>query len=77
MQINELVELFLGWNARHQWPATVDFYRAPLRNFREAYNDRDLASLTPLGGCAIDGQFVLDLATISVSPAIPPLRPRQ
>lgn len=48
MQINELVEKFLAYCARHRAPATLQFYRTRLKKFREAYNSRDLASLTPL-----------------------------
>jgi integrase len=48
MQINELTEAFFAWNKRNRAPATVAFYRARLKKFREAYNARDLASLTPL-----------------------------
>lgn len=48
MQIDELTNLFLTWNARNRAPATVAFYRTRLKKFREAYNSRDLASLTPL-----------------------------
>ena len=33
---------------RHRAPATLAFYRARLRKFREAYNARDFAALTPL-----------------------------
>ena len=48
MHIWELFNTFLAWNARHRSPATVDFYRARLKRFCDAYNARDLASLTPL-----------------------------
>jgi len=48
MQINELIEKFHSWNSRHRAPATVAFYRARLKKFCQAYNARDLASLTPL-----------------------------
>ena len=33
---------------RHRAPATLAFYRTRLKKFREDYNARDLASLTPL-----------------------------
>ena len=48
MQIGELFATFISWNTRHRAPATVDFYRARLKRFCEAFNARDLASLTPL-----------------------------
>src|SRR5436190_24153429 len=48
MQIDELIDAFFSWNARNRAPATVAFYRTRLKKFREAYNTRDLASLTPL-----------------------------
>ena len=48
MLIAELVATFISWNLRHRAPATVDFYRARLKRFCEAYNARDLASLAPL-----------------------------
>src|SRR5579885_2443044 len=48
MQIDELTDKFIAWNSRNRAPATVAFYRARLKKFREAYNARDLASLTPL-----------------------------
>ena len=48
MQIDELTDKFFAWNSRNRAPATVAFYRARLKKFCEAYNTRDLASLTPL-----------------------------
>ena len=48
MQIDELTDKFFAWNIRNRAPATVAFYRARLKKFREAYNARDMASLTPL-----------------------------
>ena len=48
MQIDELTDKFFAWNVRNRAPATVAFYRARLKKFRDAYNARDLASLTPL-----------------------------
>src|SRR5258708_10146455 len=48
MQIDELTDKFFAWNSRNRAPATVAFYRARLKKCREAYNTRDLASLTPL-----------------------------
>ena len=48
MQIGELVATFISWNSRHRASATVAFYRARLKKFCQAYNSRDLASLTPL-----------------------------
>jgi integrase len=48
MQIKELVDIFLPWNARHRSPATLAFYRARLRQFYRNYNSRDFGTLTPL-----------------------------
>ena len=48
MQIDEPTDNFFAWNSRNRAPATVAFYRARLRKFREAYNARELTSLTPL-----------------------------
>ena len=48
MLISKIVETFISWNQRHRAPATVAFYRARLKKFREAYNARELGSLTPL-----------------------------
>src|SRR5258708_8114955 len=48
MQINELTDKFFDWNRRNRAPATVAFYRARLKRFREVYNSRDLGTLTPL-----------------------------
>jgi integrase len=48
MQIRELIETFHSWNSRHRAPATVAFYRARLKKFCQAYNARELSSLTPL-----------------------------
>ncbi|HEY3967358.1 MAG TPA: site-specific integrase [Planctomycetaceae bacterium] len=48
MQINELIDSFFAYCARHRSPATLGFYRTRLKRFREAYNSRDLATLTPL-----------------------------
>ena len=48
MQIDELTDKFHAWNSRNRAPATVAFYRTRLKKFREAYNARDLATLTPL-----------------------------
>ena len=48
MQIHELTAKFFAWNSRNRAPATVAFYRARLKKFHDAYNTRDLASLTPL-----------------------------
>ncbi|MBI3865336.1 MAG: tyrosine-type recombinase/integrase [Planctomycetia bacterium] len=48
MLIDELVTTFFSWNARHRSPATLAFYRTRLKKFREAYNARELGSLTPL-----------------------------
>jgi integrase len=48
MLICDLIDSFQAWNSRHRAPATVAFYRTRLKKFREAYNTRDLASLTPL-----------------------------
>src|SRR5436190_5146855 len=40
---------FRGRRSRyHRAPATVTFYRARLKKFCDAYNARELASLTPL-----------------------------
>ena len=48
MLIGDLIETFFAWNSRHRSPATLGFYRTRLKRFREAFNDRDLATLTPL-----------------------------
>jgi integrase len=48
MLVYEIVEKFLAYNARHRSPATLSFYRTRLRKFRDAFNARDLDSLTPL-----------------------------
>lgn len=48
MRIDELIGAFHSWNSRHRAPATVVFYRARLKKFCQAYNARELASLTPL-----------------------------
>jgi hypothetical protein len=48
MQINDVIAAFLAYCSRHRAPATLAFYRARLKKFCEAYNSRDLASLTPL-----------------------------
>jgi hypothetical protein len=48
MLIRDLIDTFYSWNSRHRAPATVSFYRTRLRKFCQKYNDRDLATLTPL-----------------------------
>src|SRR6516225_1187135 len=48
MSISDLTQRFLAWNSRHRSPATLAFYRARLKKFCEAYNDRELSALTPL-----------------------------
>jgi integrase len=48
MLIRDLMDTFICWNSRHRAPATVAFYRTRLKRFCQAYNARDLASLTPL-----------------------------
>jgi integrase len=48
MQIQDLIDTFDSWNSRHRAPATVNFYRMRLKRFCQAYNARELASLTPL-----------------------------
>jgi integrase len=48
MLIGELIKIFYAWCGRHRSPATVAFYRTRLRLFGQKYNDRDLATLTPL-----------------------------
>ena len=48
MLIPELIDKFLAYCSRHRAPATVAFYRTRLKKFCQAYNARDLASLTPL-----------------------------
>jgi integrase len=48
MLIRELFNSFHSWNLRHRAPATVAFYEARLKRFCEAYNARELASLSPL-----------------------------
>jgi site-specific recombinase XerD len=46
--IRDLVNTFHSWNSRNRAPATVAFYRARLKKFCQAYNTRELESLTPL-----------------------------
>ena len=48
MTILELTDKFLAWNSRHRSPATLAFYRARLKKFRETFHTRELESLTPL-----------------------------
>ena len=48
MQINDVIAAFLAYCSRHRSPATLAFYRARLKKFCEAYNARELSSLTPL-----------------------------
>jgi len=48
MLIGELVAAFISWNLRHRAPATVGFYRTRLKRFCQAYNARELGTLTPL-----------------------------
>ena len=48
MLIPELTDKFLAYCSRHRAPATVGFYRTRLRRFCREFNDRELASLTPL-----------------------------
>src|SRR5262249_2500215 len=48
MLIGELVPAFVRWCARHRSRAPVAFYRTRLKRFRAKYNDRALATLTPL-----------------------------
>jgi integrase len=48
MHIAGVIETFQAWNRRHRAPATVAFYRARLKKFCEAFNTRELASLTSL-----------------------------
>ena len=48
MQINDVIAAFLAHCSRHRSQATLAFYRARLKKFREAYNSRDRSSLTPL-----------------------------
>jgi integrase len=48
MLTGELIEVFLGWCARHRTPATCAFYRTRLRRFCEKFNARELGTLTPL-----------------------------
>jgi site-specific recombinase XerD len=48
MLIPELIENFLAYCSRHRAPATLDFYRTRLKKFRELFNARELATLTPL-----------------------------
>src|SRR5262245_2646676 len=43
-----VIEKFLAYCSRHRAPATLGFYRARLKRFCEAFNARDLATLTPL-----------------------------
>jgi hypothetical protein len=46
--IPELTDTFLSYCSRHRSPATLAFYRARLKKFCEAYNARELPSLSPL-----------------------------
>ena len=48
MFIHELIARFQSWNSRHRAPATVAFYRTRLKRFCQAYNARELGTLTPL-----------------------------
>ena len=48
MLIPELTDKFLAYCSRHRAPATVGFYRTRLKKFCREFNDRELASLTPL-----------------------------
>jgi integrase len=48
MVIRDLIDAFLSWCGRHRAPATVHFYRARLRFFRESFSARDAPSLTSL-----------------------------
>jgi site-specific recombinase XerD len=48
MLIGEAAHAFIAWCSRHRSAATVGFYRTRLRRFWRQYNDRDLATLTPL-----------------------------
>jgi integrase/recombinase XerC/integrase/recombinase XerD len=48
MLIGHLIEKFLAYCSRHRAPATVAFYRTRLKKFCREFNDRELASLTPL-----------------------------
>src|SRR5258707_15006556 len=48
MTIPELTDKFLAYCCRRRAAATLGFYRTRLRQFCRKYNDRDLASLTPL-----------------------------
>jgi integrase len=48
MLIPELTDKFLSYCSRHRSPATLGFYRARLKKFSEAYNARELPSLSPL-----------------------------
>jgi integrase len=48
MLIGDLIAEFFAWNSRHRSPPTTAFYRTRLRRFCQKYNDRDLATLTPL-----------------------------
>lgn len=48
MKTAELVDAFTRWNERHRAKATVKFYSARLRLFRERFGDRDFATITPL-----------------------------
>jgi len=48
MFVPELIDKFLAYCSRHRAPATLGFYRARLKTFREQYNSRELGTLTPL-----------------------------
>lgn len=48
MRVDETIDRFLAWVARHRSPATHSAYRCGLRLCRATYGDREFADLTPL-----------------------------
>jgi hypothetical protein len=48
MLVSELTDEFLSYCCRHRTAATLAFYRARLKTFRQEFNAREMGSLTPL-----------------------------
>ncbi|HTI50774.1 MAG TPA: site-specific integrase [Planctomycetaceae bacterium] len=48
MRIDELIDQFHAWCARHRTPATCQFYRSRLRLFETKFRGCDFAKITPL-----------------------------
>ena len=71
MLIDELTAKFFAWNTRNRAPATVAFYRARLKRFCQAYNARNLASLTPLeiDEHLAEAAYLMDKSMIKNRPA--------